>query len=916
MAVTPATVLRPSSDLKLVGVRDESTNLTGAAATRVADGGAVTDYTGADDTSYIYAAAGVQYPNASAHMGLTDMAAVGATQRIKQVRIRARVRMNSLVTGDAAIIHFKLADPQAGLGVPPPGTSEQSTSIDKVETGSTTVQTRTGAWHTAPPPTNGEEWTAAIVNRMYLRVAWYYGNYGSVNLRLTEVYVDVDVRDRPGVSGVTATGAATTTRPIISWTYGPNVDGDPQVAYQLRVFTSAQYGIAGFDPATSPATWNSGLKYGNDSQAPVGRDLANGATYKVYTRVAQDFNGERWWSDWAASSPFTIGLTVPPTPTLAVASDTTVPNLRNVLTLGAQLNALAADDADFETTVGNWTIGAGFSSVARSTAQARNGVGSLAVTCTGTANPFTANDGNSAAGAVATRPGTTHTLAGYARANTTGRAWRLVLRWLDANRAYLSQTNGSTVSDASGTWTALAAVTGTAPAGAVWVTAQIEMAATPAAGEVHYFDQFQLVPGASVPAWAPGFLATSGPVIERALAAIDARNLASPQLYSGGDDTSSADGFYTTGTTSQVTWDTSDRFQGVGSIHWEVEDTTAVLYCGLPATADDPAPVYALVGVPGRVASFSLYARADAAFTARIVLERLDKDLNILGSFSSGDLSLTTSWQRFSLANWTIGASTVYVRPKLTNQAAVTGRDVWVDGLQWELGTSPSALAQPGGAPLAWEPVRGYVPGASVMPGGAQTITAMDHEVAPGFTYLYRAWVFALDPTSGQALSSAYSSYVSALIDPPGAGNWVLSEVAPTPLLRGRVCVLGQLSESQDEDVTVYHPIRPARPGQFGLRPVALSDWIGGHDGQLRLAALSEDNWLLLASLLERTEALWFIEAQGGARYIRLTDRSWTRQRFRTGCAVLADGSTLTTREWERVLQVSYVEADRPPDEA
>ena len=921
MAVTAASVLRPTADLKQgTGVRDESGSGAASCWIKVDDGGAVTDYTGADDATYLFGANNNQYPAVYVQLGLGDLAALGADQRIKQVRVRSRIRMNSLVAGDSAIVHFKLTDPQAGLGIPPPGTSEQSTSIDKVETGSTTVAPRTGAWHTQPPPLDGGEWTRDIINRLRVDLAWYYGQYGQVNLRVTEVYVDVDVRDQPTVSAVTASGYTSTTRPTITWDYVANVDSDPQVAWQAKVFSAAQYGAAGFDPASSLAVWDSGLRYGDDTQTPVGVDLANGATYKTYVRAAQDFNGERWWSDWAASSPFTVGVTPPPAPTLTVASDPTCPALRNQLTFASALNALAADDADLEGVgVGNWVAGVGITGLARSTAQASHGAASLALTYSATANPEARNTGNAGAGAMLVRPGQQVSANARVRASSTGRAARSGIRFHnDAETQVGSTIYGATVTDSSGAWSTTPTVTATAPAGATRAYLVDSLSATPAAAEVHYFDQHQLVPGASAPAWAPGFLASSGAVIERALAATELRNQATPQLSSGGDASGTTDGFFTTGTTSTVSYDQADRHAGVGSIRWEVEDTTAKLYLGWPsATLEDPAPADALACVPGRAYVFSVYAKAaSSSFSSQLNLQAIDKGGTPVGAPTSGGAIsiLASGWTRFA-ATITAPAGAAYVRPHLDNTGAVTGRKVWVDSAQWELGTTAGELGAPGGVPLSWEPVRGFVPGAAPI-GASQSLVAFDHEVAPGSTYLYRAWIYTLDPASSEALSSPFTAYQAALIDPPGAGQWMLSEVALLPLLRGCVCVLKGLTGSVNEDVTIYHPLRPRRPGQVGQRPVALSDWIGGHDGTLQIAGLGDDAWWLLERLVDSQLPLWFTSSQGGGRYVRLTDRAWTMTRWREGCLVLADGTTLPAGEWERTLTLTYVEADRPPDTA
>src|SRR5215217_7071513 len=109
MAVTTSSVLRPTADLKQgTGVRDESGSGAASCWIKVDDGGAVTDYTGADDTTYLFGANGNQYPAVYVQFGLADLGTLTATQRIKQLRVRTRIRMNSLVAGDSAIVHLKL----------------------------------------------------------------------------------------------------------------------------------------------------------------------------------------------------------------------------------------------------------------------------------------------------------------------------------------------------------------------------------------------------------------------------------------------------------------------------------------------------------------------------------------------------------------------------------------------------------------------------------------------------------------------------------------------------------------------------------------------------------------------------------------------------------------------------------------
>ncbi|MEP7115113.1 MAG: hypothetical protein ABI862_17750, partial [Ilumatobacteraceae bacterium] len=98
----------------------------------------------------------------------------------------------------------------------------------------------------------------------------------------------------PVVSAPTGV-VTTTTAPVVTWahqgTYGPQAD------YQVRVFTAAQYGIAGFDPAVSPATYDSGVQIGLTSTLIV--SLINALTYRAYVRTAQQIVSDLQWSPYA-----------------------------------------------------------------------------------------------------------------------------------------------------------------------------------------------------------------------------------------------------------------------------------------------------------------------------------------------------------------------------------------------------------------------------------------------------------------------------------------------------------------------------------------------------------------------------------------------------------------------------------------
>lgn len=102
----------------------------------------------------------------------------------------------------------------------------------------------------------------------------------------------------------------TTTRPRISWTYS-DAEFDAQQSYHVKVFSSAQYGIGGFNPASSPNTYevtqNSQTVFYHD---PV-FDFANG-TWRAYVQVTDTSGLSSAW----VNSQWIEGVTPPPTPTV------------------------------------------------------------------------------------------------------------------------------------------------------------------------------------------------------------------------------------------------------------------------------------------------------------------------------------------------------------------------------------------------------------------------------------------------------------------------------------------------------------------------------------------------------------------------------------------------------------------------
>jgi hypothetical protein len=140
-------------------------------------------------------------------------------------------------------------------------------------------------------------------------------------LHVVEISVPLVYVVPPTVTVTAPTGSITTATTTVVWTYTGDVDADAsgvQQRYQMKVFTAAQYGAGGFDPATSAPFYNSGEVTTSATSATVG-PLLNTVTYKAYVRAAQNVNGARQWSAWAAGPAFTNNTDPPAVLTIAAA---------------------------------------------------------------------------------------------------------------------------------------------------------------------------------------------------------------------------------------------------------------------------------------------------------------------------------------------------------------------------------------------------------------------------------------------------------------------------------------------------------------------------------------------------------------------------------------------------------------------
>ena len=262
--------------------------------------GAVSDQT---DASYVYNPRG----GSTAYIGyaFANLPALPAGVQIRSVTPRIRA------SGDesSSRMLFTLWEHTRGV----------ITTSDEVGFG-TAFTTVTGFARTRDY--DGAAWTSAVVNNTGVLVS--RRKTEDAELRVSKLELIVITNERPAVvatgpvdedSATAGNQVTTTSTPTVSWTYS-DPENDAQERFQVKVFSAAQYGAAGFDPDASAATWDSGVVYSSATSAQVGAILANNTTYRAYVK-ASDVGSDGRPSLWSFFE-FTMALPAPPIPVFAV----------------------------------------------------------------------------------------------------------------------------------------------------------------------------------------------------------------------------------------------------------------------------------------------------------------------------------------------------------------------------------------------------------------------------------------------------------------------------------------------------------------------------------------------------------------------------------------------------------------------
>lgn len=453
-------------------------------------GGGVTSGKVSDDSDATYVRATAGYPGAVARVNFgMGTVSPSATQRILRTRILARCAHEGTCIGWFEQVSAALKDPTSK------GVISSPRDFFKAKN-PTVPKLYTGTWRNTNP--DGKEWTKKMVDSIE---AEFYGykcaNGSNTFMRVYEVYIDVDIHDQIMVTGAPSiTGNTTTSRPTVDWLSNLvfNADGDQQIAYQLRFYESSVFSAPGFDVNNTtafPPAWDSGQVASQATSVQAGTDLLNLKTYRAYVRVASDFNGAKWFSNWTNSNSFVMGYEPLPRPSLMVTPDNIQPHIRNMLTADSRLNLFSADDASFESGLGGWAAVTGCT-IAVTGTPVLKGTQSMRITANSTIDMVVSLPGGGLGYRVDGNKA--YLFVESFRADTTGRNCRLEVNWFDGNGNQIGgSVIGPNIADVTSGWTQ-ASVYAISPANAQFAQVIIRIVGPVVNGEKHFADAGAIFP--------------------------------------------------------------------------------------------------------------------------------------------------------------------------------------------------------------------------------------------------------------------------------------------------------------------------------------------------------------------------------------------------------------------------------------
>ena len=412
-----------------------------------------------------------------------DTTTLAANEKIVSVNLRARIAV-----GTAGLAQFSL-----GVITDRNGRSV-SYSVAGLKQNTFALGTVDFALNLTSAP-NGSAWTQTLLDNLVFKFTDNATTSGD-RTSVYAVYIDVLTTVQPTVTVTAPSGSVTTTSfPSVVWTYA-DADGDPQSAYEIKIFDAATYGGVSFDPNTSTASVQTGVITSTNQGQTLEVDLANSTNYRAYVRVAQSVNGDNYFSDWAFSA-FSLDLDAPAAPSISVFYDATVGAV--TLNIYGRTNFLSTNQASLEVDTTGW-VSLTNCSIARSTAQASLGSASLSLTASSSAD-MTASTTNATKFTVIGN--TQFSARAEFRANSTVRLCSVGIQWRTSANAIISTVFGTGQTNSSSAWTT-ATVAALAPATASFAMVVVKVASA-GSGEIHYVDKIALHGGTTATYSRGGF---------------------------------------------------------------------------------------------------------------------------------------------------------------------------------------------------------------------------------------------------------------------------------------------------------------------------------------------------------------------------------------------------------------------------
>ena len=243
----------------------------------------------------------------------------------------------------------------------------------------------------------------------------------------------------------------------------------------------------------------------------------------------------------------------------------------------------------------------------------------------------------------------------------------------------------------------------------------------------------------------------------------------------------------------------------------------------------------------------------------------------------------TTGWGAitFSVALSPPTAPSTTATWNTTNQAF----DVTATGATYAAGTQTFEIQRSLDGGTTWAAFRNA---SSLTPSGSFVATVSDYEVTRGLTTVqYRSRAIGL--VGGNTITSAWGTATSSVTS-TNDGTWWIKDPNDSTRNKGALAILADPEFSVEENNAVLRPIGRALP-------VVIAGAIGGADAAIDIAVTSAQ-WSAVKTLITSQRVLLLQDPWGEQRYIRITDRSYTR----TG--------TVTAARY--YAKVSFVEVDVP----